>query len=78
MGDTSPSGTRGGTGNATENIPNASKDAGKGGASGLSWILLKCIPATQSVRRVASSDRLKKAKSLTKAKFISFDYFPSV
>ena len=49
-------GAQRGTGNARANIPDASKECNSRVASDYSRILFKCIPGTQSVRRVASSD----------------------
>ena len=58
----SPTAQRG-TGNARANIPDASKECNSRVASEYSRVLFKCIPGTQSVRRVASSDRFKMTKS---------------
>ena len=62
MGDASLSGTRGGSGNARANIPDATKECDKGSESKFSRILLKCIPGMKSVRRLASSDTLEMTK----------------
>ena len=41
------------------NIADAPKESDNGGASKFSRILLKCVPGAKSVRRLASSDRIK-------------------
>ena len=52
-----------GTGNARAYSPDSSKERNNRGASRFTRILLKQIPGKQSVKKVASRDRLKTTES---------------
>ena len=55
-------GARRSSGYTEADIPDASTERDHKGTSEFSRVLLKCIPGTQSVRKVASSDRSKKTE----------------
>ena len=75
VGNLITTGTRRISGHEGENIPNAPEERHNRGASRFPRILLERIPVMQSLRRVASSHRLKKTEHSHSRTSFSHDYY---